>query len=144
MIEEDVGDFPMRCRRCGALLRRRGELAWQGDEPGPVGRGTGRIQRGSLARLLSSRSTAAEQYPPVIHARRGAAVLSRAEDGRHGVLRPESRREIRRVRARQQAPRRAEVPGGQKTLSTLSWAGLALVALLALGALMLRSQVTWP
>ena len=142
VADEDVGDFPTRCRRCGALLRRRGESAFESGCGAPVIRRSSHIQRGTLAGLLIRRSASEEDDCRVIHARAGTAVRSRSAPGRTGDLPRESRHD--HVRVPRQALRKAEFKGGQRALGTLSWAGLALVALVALGALVLRSQATWP
>jgi hypothetical protein len=59
------------------------------------------------------------------------------------VLRPESKREILRARARQQALMKAELRGNQQALGALTWAGLVLVAMLGIGALALKAQAMW-
>jgi hypothetical protein len=139
-IDDDLGDFPMRCLRCGALLRLRGKSFFQNAPEDAELPRFNCIPRGGLAGLLISRSTTEEQDPPVIHAHAGALVRSQPAEGRHCVLRPESRREIHRVRARHQALRVAELKVSQQALGALSWAGLILVALLALGVLVLKAQ----
>jgi DNA-directed RNA polymerase subunit RPC12/RpoP len=144
VIDEDVGDFPLRCRRCGALVRRRGEAVIPADPGAPALPRTARIRRGTLAKLLTARSPSPKEERPVIHARSGAAVRSGPGEGRQGVLRPESRREVHRVRARHRLLRQAELKGSQRVLGALSWAGLAVALLLALGALVLKAQAAWP
>jgi len=140
-MDDDVGDFPTRCRRCGALLRRRGASSFQVDRAPPANLRTARIPCGKLAGLLISRSTSEVPAPPIIHAHTGSLVRGGPVEGAHAIPRPVSRREIHR--ARRQALRRAELTGSQQALGTLRWAGLALVALLTLGALVLKAQATW-
>ncbi len=137
VIDEDVGDFPTRCIRCGALVRLRREKSDPEDSPVELA-ASARISRGMLAGLLIR---CAEKPPGIIHAHGGAAVPSRAAN--RAVLRPESRREILRARARQQALRKAQLKGSQQALGALTWAGLALVILLGIGALALKGRTLW-
>ena len=143
VLDEDVGDFPLRCRRCGALVRRRGESVTPADTGAPALRRTAPIQRGTLAGLLIARSPSQEEERPVIHARAGTAVRSGPGEGRRGVIRTETRRAVQRVRARGQSPRHAQLKGGQRVLGALSWAALAVALLLAAGVLVLRAQAAW-
>ena len=139
-LEEDIGDFPIRCHRCGTLLRLRSKSSLPIDQEITDLPQSTLIQRGGLAGLLISRSTSEEAAPPLIHARAGAVVRSEPAEGRHGVLRPEARRGIHCVRARRQTLRKAELKGSQHALGALSWAGLALVSLLVMGLLVLKAH----
>ena len=129
-VDQEVGDFPTRCDHCGTLVRRRSQKAAPEAEPTST-----RIQRGTLAGLLISRTAAT---PAIIHAH---GTLIQAPS--HSVLRPESRREILRAKARQKAIARAELKCNDQALTTLTWTGLALVLLLGLGVVALKARAMW-
>lgn len=147
-IDSELGDFPVRCQRCGGMLRCSCEGGPEGTARGmplrPVGRpaaaGARRIQRGALAGLLISRPE--EIDPPVIHANGGAVAMAAVDmpAARQRILRPESRKEIARAHARQQALRRAELRGSYQALGALGWAGLAFVTVIAISAMVLQAQ----
>jgi hypothetical protein len=130
-IDSEAGDFPMRCQRCGALVRRGGKREEEGTDELPVRR----IERGTLAGLLISR-TADELAPAVIRAGSMAG-------GAGSLLRPESRKAIARAAARQKALRQAELRASLQSFKALSWAGLGLVALLLMGAGALKARAMW-
>jgi hypothetical protein len=153
-IEEDIGDFPVRCHRCATLLRRkhaRSLAGWRGSDPGEDAlfaavttarhtRASGGLKRGMLADMLGARSTSDEDEPTVIRAHSSAAEDDAAEnENRSAVLTRETRRVVRHVKARQQRLQRAMLVGNQRALGALSWVGLCLVLLLSVGAVVLRT-----
>lgn len=158
-IEADVGDFPSRCHRCGALLRAPGATtastaAAQGLPRGlPVRSRSSarpmRIKRGALAGLLisSSRPNDEDLPTPVIHGSTyspGAmAETSPATPDQRPrrLLRPESLREIARASARQKALRRATLRGNHQALGLLGKMGFLLVAMLTVAALVLEARL---
>ena len=127
-IEEDVGDFPMRCERCGALLRRRPN----GEEmEGVCTQGAvvaTRAKRGTLAGMLI---------------RQQDAAVAVCEKGHAGVLRPESRQVVAQAHARQQALEKAQQRGSQQAIGALTWMGIVLALLLGIGAVVLKAQAMW-
>jgi endogenous inhibitor of DNA gyrase (YacG/DUF329 family) len=150
--DDDIGDFPVRCHRCAALLRRKG-AAPSNAAPADSGdfspltatpkAGKPRFKRGMLADMLGARPAFDEQEPEVIHARPLAAepVLPDSLEG-HAVLTSETRRIARHVRARQQRVRRAVLEGSQRALGALGWVGLVVVVLLSIGILVLQGQAS--
>ncbi|HEY4329200.1 MAG TPA: hypothetical protein VGN88_05640 [Phycisphaerae bacterium] len=130
-IGEEVGDFPTRCTCCGAMLRRRGDEVVETTVPPALAPRGKRIARGALAGLLISQTTQEEMA--VVGAGRGAR-------GRHGILQPESRKEVVRAHARQEALRKAELQGSQQALGALTWAGLILVGLIGLGVVAMKAE----
>lgn len=131
LVDEQTGDFPTRCEHCGTLVRRRTQNPAPEPEPASTC-----IQRGTLAGLLISRS---DPTPAIIHAH-GTMIQAPAS---HGVLRPESRREILRAKARQKALARANLKSNDQALTTLTWTGMALVLILSLGVLALKAHALW-
>jgi len=136
-IEDELGDFPMRCQRCGALLRRRahGEGLEVEEQAGRAVSAATTIRRGGLAGML--------QRTPQEEAAAVATHVATSEAHRAGVLRPESRREIARAHARQQALERARLRGSHQALGALTWAGLILAILLGVGAAVLKAHAWW-
>ena len=104
-VDEEIGDFPTRCTCCGALLRRKhGDQAVVTTAPAAnVPPATSPHARGPLAGLLISRTTQEEDAPGQ------CGHGCHATGQQHCVLRPESRKEIARAHARQQALRRSAV-----------------------------------
>jgi hypothetical protein len=92
-----------------------------------------------LAGMLTARRM--QETPTIIRARGDA--FAQEEVSNHGVLRPESRREILKARERQVALTKATLRGNQEALGALTWAGLALVGVLALGALALKAHAMY-
>jgi len=133
-LDSELGDFPTRCERCGALVRRRSESSGEAV----AAPASTRIQRGMLAGLLISRSDS----PTIIHAN-PTASLRGTMSASHGVLRPESKREVLRAKARQKAIARAELRGNQQALKALTWAGVVLIGLLGVSALALKARAMW-
>lgn len=133
-IDQEAGDFPMRCQRCGALVRRSAKREEEADEPAAESR---RIERGTLAGMLISRSSNT-LTPAVIRA--GTAVSS---DEARSILMPESRRAIARAAARQKALRQAQLRATLQSFKALSWAGFGLIALLLIGAAALKARSLW-
>jgi hypothetical protein len=153
-IEADVGDFPSRCQRCGALLRAPGTTPSASGLPRglPVRSRSAvrpmRIKRGALAGLLISNSGPREEDLPtrVIHGSTytagGVAEIPDTERPPSGrLLRPESLREIARASARQKALRRATLRGNHQALGLLGKMGFLLVAMLTVGALVLEARL---
>ncbi len=165
-IETELGDFPVRCQKCGALLRRSSKRDGTENEftaENAVGfdGGVRRIQRGALAGLLIARSSSEELSPAIIHASTGTmsapgsaaghksssattiASLNADSSSSRSILQPESRREIARAAARQKALRQAQLRASLQSFSALSWAGVTLIALLLLGAAALKAESAW-
>ncbi|HVT79621.1 MAG TPA: hypothetical protein VHM90_03100 [Phycisphaerae bacterium] len=145
-IDKEAGDFPVRCTKCGALLRRSSKRAESDEAEAPAA--VRRIEHGTLAGLLIARSSHQESAPTIIRASRfgQAAVAALAADpspSQHSILRPESRREIARAAARQHALRKAELRATLQSFGALGWAGLALIALLLVGAVALKAHAMW-
>jgi hypothetical protein len=153
-IEEDIGDFPVRCHRCATLLRRkhaRSLAGWRGSDSGEEAlfaaidtakhtRRRGGLRRGMLADMLGARASSDEEEPTVIHAHGLAAKEDTTEaENRRAVLTHETRRAVRHVKARQQRLQRAMLEGSRRALGALSWVGLCLVLLLSVGAIVLRT-----
>lgn len=133
-IAEEAGDFPTRCTCCGALLRRL-ETGVVETTVSPVNAPRGkRIARGALAGLLISQTSREE----MVKARAGGGVKGRA-----GVLQPESRKEVARAHARQEALRKAELRGSQQALGALTWAGLILVGLIGAGVVAMKAEAVF-
>lgn len=146
-IEVEVGDFPMRCQRCGGLLRRPAEgtaadrsairakrprgLAVRLSVAPPAAR------RGQLAMILSTRPSSDESPPPVIRTGPGAHAAV-VEDKM-----PRPALSLAERRARQKALRRALLRGEMQALGALGWVGLAFVASLALFVLALQVHAIW-
>lgn len=150
-VEADVGDFPTRCLRCGALLRipnkpaahnppspqrRARREAPQSDGSDPM-----RIQNGALAGLLVSRSRRTDEENPRIIRASTAGRAPAEPPPRTRVLRPESLRELHRTRARQKALRKAALRGKHKTLGVLGKIGFVIAAGLGIAALILEARV---
>ena len=134
-IEQDIGDFPNRCERCGALLRR--PITSEVEEGAGSRVAAGGIRQGALAGWLTRTSRPA---PAVVMAAGDAANCERQ---RTGVLRPESRRELARALARQQALEQARLRGRHQALGALTWAGMILAVLLGIGAAALKAHTWW-
>jgi hypothetical protein len=158
-IEEDVGDFPVRCHRCATLLRRKHATRLNGHRdstpsssdpllaalttPGTTSR-AGTLRRGMLADMLAAPISSDEDEPRVIHAHSLPASDEEPGTGKtHPLLTRETRREVRHALARQQRLRRAMLEGSRRALGALSWVGLGLVLLLSLGAVLLRVHGAW-
>jgi hypothetical protein len=138
-IEDDIGDFPIRCERCGALLRRHAASPSGTEEVRTSGVIASRtIRRGSLAGLLSRSSAAGS----AAIADTDTAVAVSPSPG-PGVLRPESRREIARAHARQQALEQAQLRGSHQAFGVITWAGVILAVLMGIGAAVLKAQAIW-
>ena len=157
-IEEDIGDFPVRCHRCAALLRRkhasspagvdsqsRSASRWQPltDFVKAPRRAIHRngLHRGMLADMLGTRARPEEAAPAVIRAHSTPATeeLPDQNEGRP-VLTHETRRVVQRVKARQRRVRRAVLEGSRVALGALGWFGLVVVVLLSAGVLVLQAQ----
>jgi hypothetical protein len=159
-IDEDIGDFPIRCHRCAALLRRRPAregAGGAGDEVasscrvGPFSmlttpasaRATGGLPRGTLAGMLRIRPPSEEAEPAIIHARHPTVETAAPDAAARPVLSRETRRLARRLRTREQLLHRAALRGNQRALGALSWLGLALVVVLAIGVAALEAHAAW-
>jgi hypothetical protein len=147
-IEEDIGDFPVRCHRCAALLRRKNAAAdppatsrWQmlPDHPESLS-GRKVLHRGMLADMLGARASSEEAEPTVIHAHAVPAGEGPSDREGRPVLTRETRRVVQRVKARQRRVRRAELEGSRVALGALGWFGLVVVVLLSVGVLVLQTQ----
>ena len=139
VIEEEVGDFPTRCGRCGAFLRRRSKTA-AGDAPA---RSAGAARRGARPDALAGLLTRTARPRQDLMMAAGGAAAGTCAKPRTGILRPESRREIARAHARQQAIERANLRGNHQALGALTWAGMILAVLLGIGAAVLKAQALW-
>jgi len=143
-IEADVGDFPARCQRCGALLRRPQEDPSAGQSAtsralpvrtAPTTPKTVRVQHGVLAGLLISNSNPDADDRPVI-SRHGNTAAKNTQR----LLRPESLREIARVTARQKALRKASLRGTFQALGALGTVAFLIAVALFVGALALEAR----
>jgi hypothetical protein len=147
-IEEDIGDFPVRCHRCASLLRRK-SAAGAVDIQSPLqpllttrfrsGKANS-LRRGMLADMLGARPAFDEQEPVIIHTHAATPSADAESPPDHPVLTRETRRVARHVRARQQRLHRAMLKASQNALGALGWVGLVAVALLSIGILVLQAK----
>ena len=138
-VEKELGDFPMHCQRCGALLRPpvAGEIGVTTPKGRPVFAAAGiqgrpeRVPPGTLVTLLTARRDPAKEV--------GVA----GETARTDVERPPRRTPenvIARVQSRQKAMRRAQLTGKLQSLATV---GVLLVAILGVAAAVMGFKSVW-